>query len=199
MKSPVRKTSSSGSKRIFCSWLVKRRYVRIERHDRHIQRLRQARHFRPIVPRPIKPSVLPRSSLPVNFFFSHLPAFIDASACATGCAIASKKVMVCSATLMAFRRAYSSPAPLARCGIEINIVHATPARPITTRRLAFSSSSASLSLRLRTSKASASRISSATWPFVFGRLTTSHDGSAFQNSDDVVRNAVCDKYFHYAF
>ena len=32
----------------------------------------------PIAPRPTTPSVLSQSSTPSNFFFSHLPAFIEA-------------------------------------------------------------------------------------------------------------------------
>ena len=44
------------------------------------------------------PNILPRSSLPRNFFFSHLPAFVETLACGTDRAIDSISASVCSAT-----------------------------------------------------------------------------------------------------
>ena len=46
------------------------------------------------------PSVLPRSSVPRNRFFSHLPSFIARSAAGTLRASASISAQACSATLM---------------------------------------------------------------------------------------------------
>ena len=39
---------------------------------------------RPIRPKPMTPSILPRSSAPMNFFLSHSPRFIEASAAGIG-------------------------------------------------------------------------------------------------------------------
>ena len=52
-----------------------------------------------MVPRPITPSVLQASSRPLNFFFSHLPDFIDAVARGIHRASDIIKLMVCSAVV----------------------------------------------------------------------------------------------------
>src|SRR2546425_967619 len=56
----------------------------------------------PIRPSPATPSVLPRSSVPRNFFFSHFPSFIARSAAGIKRARASMSAHACSATLMLF-------------------------------------------------------------------------------------------------
>mmetsp|Transcript_26064 Transcript_26064/g.50614 ORF Transcript_26064/g.50614 Transcript_26064/m.50614 type:complete len:345 (-) Transcript_26064:228-1262(-) len=55
---------------------------------------------RPTRPSPSTPSVLPCSSTPTYFLRSHLPAFIEASACATLLASAQMREHVCSAAEM---------------------------------------------------------------------------------------------------
>src|SRR5882762_6076036 len=54
----------------------------------------------PILPQPMMPSVLPVISTPMNLFFSHLPACVDASACGIWRARASINVMACSAVVI---------------------------------------------------------------------------------------------------
>ncbi len=88
---------------------------------------------------------------------------------------------------------------LARGGVEVDVVDAHAGASDDPRRLAASSSSAVTFVALRTSSASASRISSATLPFVLGRFTTSQEGSAFRIPTTLVGNAVCDKNFHCFF
>jgi len=47
----------------------------------HLQAVRASTTIEPILPQPITPSVLPVISTPMNRFFSHLPAWVEASAC----------------------------------------------------------------------------------------------------------------------
>jgi hypothetical protein len=52
------------------------RQERIERDDLHLQAERAAATIEPILPAPIRPSVLPVTSTPMNRFFGHLPACV---------------------------------------------------------------------------------------------------------------------------
>src|SRR5689334_18432263 len=54
----------------------------------------------PILPHPTMPSVLPVISTPMKRFFSHLPAWVDASACGISRASASIRVIACSAVVI---------------------------------------------------------------------------------------------------
>ena len=71
------------------------------------------------------PSVLPRTSLPVNFFFSHFCAFMAASAAGIGRASARMKAIASSATLMLLAPgAFITTMPRARRGVEVDVVDA---------------------------------------------------------------------------
>ena len=85
---------------------------------------------RPMLPSPTMPSVLPRSSLPMNFFFSHLPARVDALACGMWRAMASIRASVCSATEMALPPGvFITSTPACGGGVEIDVVHADTGAP----------------------------------------------------------------------
>ncbi len=61
----------------------------------------------PILPQPINPRVLPVSSRPMKRDFSHLPAWVEASAAGIWRATAIIIEMACSAVVIALRRACS--------------------------------------------------------------------------------------------
>ena len=85
------------------------------------------------------PSVLPRSSLPRNFFFSHLPARVEALACGMWRAIASISASVCSATEMALPPGvFITSTPAAVAASRSTLSTPTPARPMTRSFGAFS-------------------------------------------------------------
>ena len=112
---------------------------------------------RPMLPRPTTPSVLPRSSLPRNFFFSHFPDLVEAFACGTARAIDSMSASVCSATEIALPPGVfitSTPASVAAGRSTLSTP--TPARPITRSLGAAASTSLSTFTALRTSSASQS-------------------------------------------
>src|ERR1035437_6712544 len=112
---------------------------------------------RPMLPRPMMPSVLPRSSWPMSFFFSHLPARVEALACGIRRAIASMSASVCSATETALPPGVfitSTPASVAASRSTLSTP--TPARPMTRSLGAFSSTEAFTCTALRTRSASAS-------------------------------------------
>ena len=54
----------------------------------------------PMLPQPMTPSVLPVISTPMNRFFSHLPAWVEASASGIWRASASISAMACSAVVI---------------------------------------------------------------------------------------------------
>ena len=54
----------------------------------------------PILPQPMMPSVLLVISTPMNRFFSHLPAWVETSACGICRASASISVIACSAVVI---------------------------------------------------------------------------------------------------
>ncbi len=108
---------------------------------------------RPMLPSPTMPSVLPRSSLPRNFFFSHLPAFVELLACGTALAIESINARVCSATETALPPGVfitSTPASVAAGRSTLSTP--TPARPITLNLGAAANTSLSTLTALRTTK-----------------------------------------------
>ena len=89
----------------------------------------------PMRPRPTMPSVLPRSSLPVNFFFSHFCAFIAASAAGIGRASARMKAIASSATLMLLAPgAFITTMPRAVAASRSTLSTPVPARAMTRRR-----------------------------------------------------------------
>ena len=103
------------------------------------------------------PSVLPRSSLPMNFFFSHLPARVEALACGMWRAMASISASVCSATEMALPPGvFITSTPAAVAASRSTLSTPTPARPMTRSFGAFASTCWFTCTALRTSSASAS-------------------------------------------
>src|SRR5271154_6440418 len=112
---------------------------------------------RPTLPRPTMPSVLPRSSVPTNLRFSHLPALVAALAAGMERAMESMSAMVCSAAETALPPGVfitSTPAPVA-AGRSIFSMP-TPARPITRSLGAWLRTAASTIRPPRTISASAS-------------------------------------------
>ena len=87
---------------------------------------------RPMLPSPITPSVLPRNSVPRNFFFSHLPLLVEAMACGMERAMASIRPSVCSATETALPPGvFITRTPAAVAALRSTLSTPTPARPIT--------------------------------------------------------------------
>ena len=81
------------------------------------------------------PSVLPRSSVPRNRFFSHLPSFIARSAAGTMRASASISAQACSATLMLFAPgALTTRMPRALAAATSMLSTPVPARPTMRSR-----------------------------------------------------------------
>ena len=93
----------------------------------------------PILPQPITPSVLPVISTPMKRFFSHLPAWVEASACGISRASASIRVMACSAVVIELPNGvFITMMPLAVAAGISTLSTPMPARPITFSRFAFS-------------------------------------------------------------
>src|SRR4051794_20452985 len=134
-----------------------------------------------MLPSPTTPSVLPRSSLPRNFFFSHFPDFVEALACGTARAIESINASVCSATEIALPPGVfitSTPASVA-AGMS-TLSTPTPARPITRSLGAAAKTSLSTFTALRTTRASQS---ARCGRYVFGSaMTISQPVCACSNS-----------------
>src|ERR1035441_3599347 len=112
-----------------------------------------------------------------QFFLSHRPCFIEASAWETRRASANSSARVCSATLTALPPGvFITTTPFCVAASRSTLSTPVPARPITRRRSALASNCAVTLVALRTISASASMISSATLaPVFFGRNTTSQD------------------------
>ena len=110
----------------------------------------------PILPSPISPSVLPRTSVPLDDF-SQRPSRSAASTLGTCRASASISAKVCSATLTAFPPGVliTSTPRLVASGKSI-LSTPTPARPTARSFGALSRSSAVTRVALRTISASAS-------------------------------------------
>ena len=79
----------------------------------------------PILPRPTIPSVLPRSSMPVNWARFHSPRRTDASAAAIRRATPESRASVCSAAAIVLPvGALTTVMPAARRGVEVDVVDA---------------------------------------------------------------------------
>ena len=88
---------------------------------------------RPMLPRPTMPSVFPRSSVPRNLRFSHLPDLVDALACEESSGPATSiRASVCSATDTALPPGvFITSTPAAVAAGSSTLSTPTPARPIT--------------------------------------------------------------------
>src|SRR6185437_1133655 len=135
---------------------------------------------RPMLPRPTMPSVFWRSSLPRNFFFSHLPLLVDRLACGMERASESIRARVCSATETAFPPGvFITRTPAAVAAGRSTLSTPTPARPMAFNFGALASMAALTFTALRTSKASAS---ARCCSYSFGlETTTSQPGCSFSN------------------
>ena len=109
----------------------------------------------PMRPKPITPRVLPNSSMPSNSFFSHLPAFIEASARGISRTRDSIIPRASSATVTVVARGeLTTVTPWALAAFRSMLSTPIPARP-TTLSLAAASNTAGVTLvRPRTIKAS---------------------------------------------
>ena len=109
----------------------------------------------PILPSPTMPSVLPRSSMPVNWARFHSPRRIEASAAAVLRASPYIRAIVCSAAAIVLPvGALTTVMPARVAASRSTLSTPTPARPTTTRRVPAAISSASTLTWLRTTRAS---------------------------------------------
>ena len=103
------------------------------------------------------PTVLPASSVPTNFGFSHLPAAIEAAARGTQRSCASSTAKVCSTAETTLPVGeLRTRTPRSEAAGTSTLSTPTPARPTTVRRGAAARSAASTFVALRTRSASAS-------------------------------------------
>ena len=101
------------------------------------------------------PSVLPRSSTPVNCDRFHSPRRIDASAAAVRRASPNSSASVCSAAAIVLPvGALTTVIPARVAASRSTLSTPTPARPTTTSRVPAAISSASTLTWLRTTSAS---------------------------------------------
>src|SRR4029077_19725083 len=113
----------------------------------------------PTLPSPTTPSVLPRTSVPMNLDRVHSPRFTEASACGTHRARAKRSAMVCSAAAtMLPRGALTTRIPLRVAAGTSMLSTPTPARPTTRSFRPASSTGAVTRVSLRTISASNSGI-----------------------------------------
>ena len=111
--------------------------------------------MRPILPRPITPSVLLHTSTPVNLPRSHLPARSAALAAGICRAIAIIIVMVCSAVVMLLPSGlFITTMPRRVAASRSTLSTPTPARPITLSEVAASMISRVTLVALRITNAS---------------------------------------------
>ena len=97
----------------------------------------------PILPQPITPSVLPVSSTPMNRFFSHLPAWVEASASGIWRASANIRAMACSAVVIELPNGvFMTTMPFAVAAGMSTLSTPMPARPMTLSFVASASISA---------------------------------------------------------
>ena len=88
----------------------------------------------PILPNPIIPRILSESSLPMNFFFSHFPAFKEAVAWGMFLDKASIIEMACSAVVVMLPSgAFITTIPLFVAAFMSTLSNPIPALPITRR------------------------------------------------------------------
>ena len=89
------------------------------------------------MPQPMMPSVLPVSSTPMNFDFSHLPAWVDALAAGSWRAKANIRAIACSPVVMELPNGvFITTMPRAVAAGTSTLSTPIPARPITFRFLA---------------------------------------------------------------
>ena len=94
----------------------------------------------PILPAPISPSVLPVTSTPMKRFFSHLPAWVEASASGSCRASANISAMACSAVVIELPNGvFMTTTPRAVAAEMSTLSTPIPARPTTLSRAARSS------------------------------------------------------------
>ena len=90
----------------------------------------------PMLPQPMTPSVLAVSSTPMKRFFSHLPAWVEASACGIWRASANIIAMACSAVVIELPNGvFITITPRAVAAGTSTLSTPMPARPITFRLL----------------------------------------------------------------
>src|SRR3954463_5865748 len=83
----------------------------------------------------MRPSVLPASSTPMKRFFSHLPAWVDWSACGISRASANSIAMACSAVVIELPNGvFMTTIPRALAAGTSIVSTPIPARPMTLRR-----------------------------------------------------------------
>jgi hypothetical protein len=93
----------------------------------------------PILPAPISPSVLAVSSTPMKRFFSHLPAWVDASASGSWRASANISAIACSAVVIELPNGvFITTTPRAEAAGMSTLSTPMPARPTTFRLVACS-------------------------------------------------------------
>ena len=87
--------------------------------------------WRPMLPRPITPSVLPAISVPMYFFFSQIPCFMLAAACGIFRASANMRPMASSAAAAAFPcGVLMTRTPFSVAALTSMLSTPTPARPM---------------------------------------------------------------------
>ena len=111
-------------------------------------------------PKPMRPRVFPRNSVPEKPDFSHFPACVEALACGTERASPSMRAKVCSATLTELPPGvFITRMPRCVAASMFTLSTPTPARPITRSCLACSSKAGVTFVALRTTSPSALAIS----------------------------------------
>src|SRR5438552_10206966 len=120
-----------------------------------------------MLPSPIRPSTLPRTSTPVNLERVHSPRLTEASAWGMLRAKANRSPIVCSAAAMMLPRGALTPRmPLAVAAGTSMLSTPTPARPTTLRLRPASSTRAVTLVSLRTTSASKPGTSATSWSSV---------------------------------
>ena len=91
----------------------------------------------PMLPAPMTPSVLPVISTPMNFDFSHLPAWVEASAAGSWRATANISAMACSAVVIELPNGvFMTMMPRREAAGMSTLSTPMPARPMTLRLVA---------------------------------------------------------------
>ena len=86
----------------------------------------------PMLPAPISPSVLLVSSTPIKRFFSHLPAWVEASASGSWRASANISAIACSAVVIELPNGvFMTTTPFADAAGMSTLSTPIPARPTT--------------------------------------------------------------------
>ncbi len=94
----------------------------------------------PMLPQPMMPSVLPVISTPMKRFFSHLPAWVEASAAGICRATANIIAIACSAVVIELPKGvFMTMMPRAVAAGTSTLSTPMPARPITLKLAAAAS------------------------------------------------------------